>query len=1582
MHVPSTLKDGGGIGEEITAVDDVNVDDEDDEKDVNDGGALDGVGSQTHGGFGQGVSGRDVKVDEIVMMKNKRKGKKFRICIITFEFSPLTQSGGIGTAYRELADTLAAGGHNVTVAIPNHNVAFAIDAKTGRWKRHIQRDLDKVKFNVRAIDSSRFSVEPSYFASSSFHMAEWLAEQEKDFDFVHAAENQGMAFASSQLKHLGLAFPKTEFISTLHGASSWAMLLSGSFPTRLDQLEEFLYEKHQIARSLVVSPSNYMIDYLKKRGQEFKRMPFVIPNIMSVDDPRGSSASSKTSDFRLEELVFFGRLESRKGLVMFIKALNSLADNNFPFDKVAVTFLGRSMTLGDGLTTSEALIRETHAKSGWKTAKLNVLTTLQRNEALQYITSKNRLVVMPSLNDNSPYAVAECLALGVNFIASKVGGIPELIHTDDIDRATFSPPTYYALAHKITNIQENPDNFRQARAKWAHDTIRSKWLHLHNVVDREAVHSSDAVTLPQLHISGAGRISSEYSADQSHSIVIVAPSGLPDGAIQATLLSIKIQVDVKVQDILIVSPVLEKCDDAANLCMIFKSMPSSVKISFSKGILSSAVDLVDGNRFVFIRGGELFAGSNSLSQMSAAMESTKADMIIPYVEDYKPNSNDLRSLVSERASLTHLSERVEKMTSDRATSPKVYAYVGPDSALGLLDSSRLSHGFLYIHRALRDVFSSTWALEEYSLQQFAVQLCMRMANVDGQKRVEILPRALVRGQIAHFKPAQPADNSDSLNEFMSEMQGMAPYLDRVGDDRLVDYILYQHGVADHAKRNSEDSNLVTDSVDDFGNQQGSKGWFYGLKTNLTGDLIYNSRSTGASGANIFYFRDGWYLADLPKKHPVFTSRMLHPISSTDLRYIATKRYLSSASFSAVVRIDLEYWGTCGDGVIFTAQLDGKVIAEQNLTTPDRQTVEVKADFWQGSTLDLNVDPNGNDWCDATIAHATILRSGEDNPSRAPEKSLTQALLDHSSSIAVFPPVEPVGESDATTKDALTYGFAHALATEHTLGSCITSRPGHKKSEFLAKQDGAFIKKNGVHPSADSNNHTTISPCFSLALENEARLRLHLVADVSGGGESTADGVAVLVREMYMDDDNNHQAETLLRHYIPAGESLRIASDTLHLRKGAQLDIILFPMANAHWDYTSLSFRLVKESIDGKDPLPVPYGHPDHSITHLDELSVSAASEDLERWMTRVDSAPTVQLGASNRTENNELLGAVVKTLRIIDHPSPYCVLHGFERQAEGLHFADFLISDAKDVDEMIHKIENATDPLLVERTRTISFAFSKDRYLRRKTLRAFFEVGAPFLLKSKKVKNFALFSIDRAQTGGSFLNGWYSFEKGPGKAADLRAAFKKLLEEPKFIKYYATQHYSSMEGYDHYDKSLDDGGIYKHDKVHPVAVGASQCEPLSKALRQVDTGASKYAVPRRKTLYVNTALHSGRGEAYEKLKKVLKMPLKNRYGLSMDEYIQDLQEHKMVWSPPGGGVDCYRHYEAMMMGSVPVVEEHPLAERLLANMPVIWYKNIEDLTAKYLEQQYSRVKSQKHDLRPLFSWYWRVRIADHLYTTN
>jgi heptosyltransferase-2 len=76
----------------------------------------------------------------------------------------------------------------------------------------------------------------------------------------------------------------------------------------------------------------------------------------------------------------------------------------------------------------------------------------ERNDALDIIKSSD-LIVLPTIHDDCPLAIIEALNLDVPCIASKVGGIPEVLHYDEL---MFDPKKRGDLTSKLERIIDEP----------------------------------------------------------------------------------------------------------------------------------------------------------------------------------------------------------------------------------------------------------------------------------------------------------------------------------------------------------------------------------------------------------------------------------------------------------------------------------------------------------------------------------------------------------------------------------------------------------------------------------------------------------------------------------------------------------------------------------------------------------------------------------------------------------------------------------------------------------------------------------------------------------------------------------------------------------------------------------------------------------------------------------------------------------------------------------------------------------------------------------------------------------------------
>jgi len=92
------------------------------------------------------------------------------------------------------------------------------------------------------------------------------------------------------------------------------------------------------------------------------------------------------------------------------------------------------------------------------------------------------------------------------------------------------------------------------------------------------------------------------------------------------------------------------------------------------------------------------------------------------------------------------------------------------------------------------------------------------------------------------------------------------------------------------------------------------------------------------------------------------------------------------------------------------------------------------------------------------------------------------------------------------------------------------------------------------------------------------------------------------------------------------------------------------------------------------------------------------------------------------------------------------------------------------------------------------------------------------------------------------------------------------------------------------------------------------------------------------------------------------LALRNK-PIPIDKYIEELGRSKFVISPEGDQVDCHRHYEAILMGAVPIIEDSPEARAKYGQMPVLFTtQRYAELTPAYLEAEYARILCGTYDL--------------------
>ncbi len=232
------------------------------------------------------------------------------------------------------------------------------------------------------------------------------------FDLAEFAEWGALGFRAVQARRAGLAFADLPLAVKLHSSSQWMregnrQWLADSAELEVDYCERYAFENADIQ----LSPSAYMLEYARSIGWQVRPdarvVAYPFPEAQFI--PTAAPAAGRP------ELVFFGRLETRKGLEVFLRAVRDLDP------AIAVTFLGRVNRLADGRPATDLIHKELRGR------RCKLLTNYNREQALAYLAGGHRLAVLASLADNSPFTVIECITNKIPFLASNVGGIPELV---------------------------------------------------------------------------------------------------------------------------------------------------------------------------------------------------------------------------------------------------------------------------------------------------------------------------------------------------------------------------------------------------------------------------------------------------------------------------------------------------------------------------------------------------------------------------------------------------------------------------------------------------------------------------------------------------------------------------------------------------------------------------------------------------------------------------------------------------------------------------------------------------------------------------------------------------------------------------------------------------------------------------------------------------------------------------------------------------------------------------------------------------------------------------------------------------
>ena len=165
-----------------------------------------------------------------------------------------------------------------------------------------------------------------------------------------------------------------------------------------------------------------------------------------------------------------------------------------------------------------------------------------------------------------------------------------------------------------------------------------------------------------------------------------------------------------------------------------------------------------------------------------------------------------------------------------------------------------------------------------------------------------------------------------------------------------------------------------------------------------------------------------------------------------------------------------------------------------------------------------------------------------------------------------------------------------------------------------------------------------------------------------------------------------------------------------------------------------------------------------------------------------------------------------------------------------------------------------------------------------------------------------------------------------------------------------------------------------HPKLHPIPLGILQLFSNHEFREeQTELFAKLRQQPKEDLLYMNfrggttPPIRADRDIVYDLFKD---SPFCYKaQPQSFLKYMKEMATFRFVLSPMGTGPDTYRTWEALLVGSIPIVKTSHLDE-LYANLPVLTVNEWDEITPEFLEEKWKEFTTKKFNIEKLCIEYW------------
>ena len=245
------------------------------------------------------------------------------------------------------------------------------------------------------------------------------------------------------------ASPVAAEIDALHAASRGSSKPGWSLPAKAASLlERPAFLRARLAQAdTIVAPTEFLRGVFVDNGapgEKIRHLPYGVDTGPLAEQVKALRPSGRPLTFG-----FFGSYAPHKGPHVLVDAMAQVRGD------CRAVLRGRSSDFVDYSTP----LKEAAAKD----ARVTVGEPFAREELAQALAEIDVLVVPSTWHENAPFVVLEARAAGLPVLASRFGGLTEVVQ-DEVDGELFAPGDSADLAARLQRLVDEPARIEQYRA--------------------------------------------------------------------------------------------------------------------------------------------------------------------------------------------------------------------------------------------------------------------------------------------------------------------------------------------------------------------------------------------------------------------------------------------------------------------------------------------------------------------------------------------------------------------------------------------------------------------------------------------------------------------------------------------------------------------------------------------------------------------------------------------------------------------------------------------------------------------------------------------------------------------------------------------------------------------------------------------------------------------------------------------------------------------------------------------------------------------------------------------------------------